>query len=105
MGKEISEQQEQKTPGYEDFNATYEKLEKLRNSKTLDSHLFIYYVTICARYIQSLDPYEYQMVINAMPAMEEKIDTVKVLYSKVQTAIFDKLNEIPQKKDSPKKLA
>ena len=91
--------------GYQDFIETYEKLEKIRKEKTLDSHMFIYCVANCAKYIQSLDPYEYQMAITVMPSLEEKIDTVNSLYTKVKTAIVDSLNEVSQKTDSPQKLA
>ena len=86
-------------PGYEDFIECYDKLEKLRSSKTIDTHRLIYYVTYCCRYIQTLDAYEYQMLIQAMPEMEDKIDTVRALYSKLKSAIFETLCEISKKSD------
>lgn len=99
MANEITDQKEQNTPGYQDFITYYDKLEKLRKGKSLDSHLFIYYVTYCSKYIQSLDPYEYQIVVSTMPSMEEKMETVISLYAKVKSAIFETLNEIAQKTD------
>ena len=96
---------EKEVYGYQDFIENYEKLEKVRKEKTLDSHMFMYCVANCAKYTQSLDPYEYQMAITVMPSLEEKIDTVNSLYTKLKIAIADSLNEVSQRNNSPKKLA
>ncbi|MCR5762831.1 MAG: hypothetical protein K6G00_05550 [Treponema sp.] len=98
MEKDISSHIRHKTLGYKEFIDNYDKLEKLRKEKILDSHMFLYYVTYCARYIQSLDPYEYQMVIETIPSMEEKMDIVKTLYEKVKGLIEETINSIHKKK-------